>query len=125
MEKCAELKTYGLNHGSRMAGMKVGDKLIAYIRKEVAFGGTGEVLKPYYIDNEEIFEGGIFPHRVGVELQLVPKSDTVNVWGLVEGLDFAPNKQNWQSAIVGGIKKIPMKDFETIKSALFSMKVSR
>lgn len=118
MELCAELGVFGLNSGSQLPKIDVGDKLIAYIRKEVTFSGIGEVTNPYYIEDKQLFEGGLFPNRVGIRLKLLPKDQAVNVWKLVDELEFSKGKLNWQGALAGGMRKIPMADFRKIESEL-------
>jgi|GEM_PF-5267182 len=118
METCTKLGIYGLNHGSQLTKMKVGDKLVAYIRKETTFSGVGEVTKEYYLDNKQVFEGGLFPNRVGIKLNLLPKEKAINAWGMTDNLEFSNGKLNWQGALAGGMRKIPLSDYKKIEAAL-------
>ncbi len=118
MGRCAEFGVFGLNSGSQLPKMNVGDKIVAYIRKEVTFSGIGEVTKPYYVDNKSLFDGGLFPNRVGIKLRLLPEEDAINVWKLVDDLEFSKGKLHWQGALAGGMRKIPMTDFKKIESEL-------
>lgn len=118
METCAKLGIYGLNHGSQLSKMKVGDKLVAYIRKETTFSGIGEVTKEYYLDNKPAFEGGLFPNRVGIKLNLLPESKAVSAWSLTDNLEFSKGKLHWQGALAGGMRRIPLADYEKIASTL-------
>lgn len=118
METCAKLGIYGLNHGSQLSKMQVGDKLIAYIRKETTFSGIGEVTKEYYLDNKAVFDGGLFPNRVGIKLDLLPTEKAVNAWSLTDNLEFSRGKLHWQGALAGGMRKIPFADYKKIADAL-------
>lgn len=123
MEHCAQHGVYGLNHGSQLPKMKLGDKLIAYIRKETTFSGIGQVTREFYLDNKVLFEGGVFPNRIGITLELFPEKHAVNCWSLTDELEFSKGKLNWQGALAGGVRKIPLSDYEKIASVL-SEKVS-
>jgi predicted RNA-binding protein len=118
METCSKVGVYGLNSGSQLPKMKVGDKLVAYIRKETTFAGVGEVTKEYYLDNKPLFEGGLFPNRVGIKLELLPKDKSVNCWSLTDDLEFSKGKLQWQGALAGGMRRIPMSDYQAIEKAI-------
>ncbi|MBY0404661.1 MAG: hypothetical protein K2X66_12230 [Cyanobacteria bacterium] len=118
MERCAEHGVYGLNHGSQLPKMQVGDKLIAYIRKEITFSGVGVVTQGYYLDKSELFDGGIYPNRVGIQLTLLPESQAINCWSLTDDLEFSKGKLHWQGALAGGMRKISLADYDKIAAAL-------
>ncbi len=118
MEACANIGVYGLNHGSQLSKMRVGDKLVAYIRKETTFSGIGEVTKEYYLDDKPAFEGGLFPNRVGIKLELFPQDNAINAWSLTDNLEFSQGKLQWQGALAGGMRKIPFADYKKIADAL-------
>lgn len=118
MEKCARERVYGLNHGSQLPKFKIGDKLIAYIKGETTFGGLGEVTKEYYLDDKPLFEGGLFPNRIGIKLDLYPESSSVNVWNVTDELDFSKGKLHWQAGLVSGLRRISLEDYKRIQSSL-------
>ncbi|MBO9539705.1 hypothetical protein J7643_03835 [bacterium] len=120
MERCAKHGVFGLNAKGVLLQMRPGDALVGYIRGEKVFGALGEVTKPYFLDDEPLFEGGLYPDRVGIELKVFPSGQGLDVWSLIDDLAFASNKVNWWASFAGGIRRIPMADFEKIKAAFSS-----
>ncbi len=118
MERCAEHGVFGLNAKGVLVKMAPGDPLIGYIRGEKVFGAIGKVTKPYFLDDEKLFEGGLYPDRVGIELEVFSEGKGVDVWSIIDDLDFASNKVNWWASLVGGVRRLPMSDYVKIEKAL-------
>jgi predicted RNA-binding protein len=115
---CADKGVFGLNSKGVMGRMQPGDRLVAYIKGEKTLSGLGTVTQAHYLDDEPLFEGGLFHERIGIELKLLPPEKGIDIWLLVDQLDFVVNKMNWQATLVSGIKQIPMSDFRKIEAAL-------
>ncbi|MDD3014369.1 MAG: EVE domain-containing protein [Candidatus Gastranaerophilales bacterium] len=118
MSRVAMYGVFGLNRCYILPKVRVGDYLVAYIKKEVSFSGIGQVTKEYYLDDTPIFDGGLFPDRIGVSLQLLPAKNSINAWKVVDELEFSKGKMGWQGSLVGGIRKIPVEDFKIIQKNL-------
>lgn len=118
MERCAKHGVFGLSAKGVLLKMTPGDCVVGYIRGEKVFGAIGKVTKPYYLDDEQLFEGGLYPDRIGIELTVFPEGKGVDVWAIIDTLDFASNKVNWWASLVGGVRRIPMSDFSKIESSL-------
>jgi hypothetical protein len=125
MLRCAKHGVFGLNAKGVLLKMAPGDLLVGYIRGEKVFGAIGKVTKPYFLDDERLFEGGLYPDRVGIELEVFPETNCVDVWSLIDELDFASNKVNWWASLVGGGRRIPLTDQAKIERALRGAVASR
>lgn len=119
MEHVAKHGVFGLNQKSVLGRVRGGDKLVAYIRGEKVFAGLGEVTKGHYLDDDPIFDGGLFPERIGVHLTVLPPSESKDIWYFLDDLRFPSDKTRWSASLVGGIRRIPMEDY-----ALFASKLS-
>lgn len=118
MEIVSKEGAFGINRPYVLPRVKKGDFIVAYIKKETTFSGIGEVIQEYYMDDKKLFEGGLYPDRIGVKLNLVPSYKAINAWKLVDELNFSKGKLHWQGALAGGIRQIPVDDFNKIKKAL-------
>lgn len=115
---CVEHKSFGLEtRPSRFKDAKPEDPCVAYVRGEVTFAGLGKVVKGYYYDDSKIWEEGLFPYRVEIDIKL-DFENSVDVRSLVNSLGFITDKSHWPVFFRGGVAKIPYSDFEIIKSAI-------
>ncbi len=124
MERCAKHGVFGLNAKAMLEKMRPGERLVAYLRGEKVFGGLGSITEPYYLDDKPLFEGGLYPDRIGIKLELLPKERSLDVWSVIDELDFASNKVNWWASLVGGVRRIPVSDYEKI-AARFGQAIRR
>lgn len=115
MERVAQQGVFGLSHKGPMAKVKVGDRLVAYIRGEKVFAGLGTVTEPYYLDDQPIFDGGLYPDRIGVTLEVRPLEQSKDICYFIDDLTFPSNPTRWQASLVGGIRQIPYEDFRVFE----------
>lgn len=122
--ECAEVKSFGLEKApGRVKLAQVDDACVAYVRGESVFAGVGRITSAYYYDGTPIFEDGTYPHRVGIDVEL-DFDKTVDVRSLVDMLDFVTDKAHWSVFFRGGVARIPLSDFQTIKSAIEKRRVA-
>lgn len=119
MERCAKQGVFGLNKKGSLDKMKVGDRLIAYIRGEKKIAGLGYVTEPYYLDDQPLFDGDLFPDRVGIKLDLLPPNQSKDIAMFLHDLKFPSNKNFWQASLAGGLRLVPMDDFYTFERGLY------
>lgn len=121
--ECAETKSFGLEKApGRLKSAQTGDPCVAYVRGESVFAGIGQIIRPYYYDETAIWEDGMYPHRVGFEIEL-DFDNTVDARSLIDTLDFITDKAHWPVFFRGGVAKIPLSDFEIIKAGIEKRKV--
>lgn len=115
---CVEHASFGLEKSpGRFRDAKSEDSCVAYVRGESTFAGLGKVTKSYYYDDSKIWEEGVFPHRVGIEVKL-DFDNGVDVRSLVNSLEFITDKSHWPVFFRRGVARIPYSDYEIIKSAI-------
>jgi len=122
MERCAKLGVFGLTRQELLSKVAIGDHIVAYILREIVFSGIGKVTQEHYLDDIKLFEGGLYPERIGIELKLLPAAKSLNVWDVIGDLAFASNKIKWPASLAGGIRRIPLADFELIAKRLNHVK---
>lgn len=118
LERCARLGVFGLGQKSVLGRVRVGDRLVAYIRGEKVFAGLGKVTEPYYLDDSPLFEGGLYPDRIGIQLELFPPNQSKDIWYFLDNLRFPKDKTRWSASLVGGIRQIPREDCELFERVL-------
>lgn len=122
--ECAEVKSFGVEKApGRLKPAQPGEACVAYVSGESVFAGVGRITSTYYYDETSIFEDGIFPHRVGIEVAL-DFDTTVDVRSLVDMLDFVTDKAHWSVFFRGGVARIPLSDFQIIESAIEKRRVA-
>ena len=89
-----------------------GEPCVAYVRRQKLFAGLGKITGGYYCDKTSEF-----PYRVQLEVRL-DTDNGVPARSIISDLQFIKNKTNWQAYLQGGLKKIPLSDYQFIKSAL-------
>lgn len=115
--ECAKIGSFGLEKApGRLREAQPDDPVIAYVKGESVFSGIGKLTSAYYYDTEEVWEGGLYPHRIKISVNLNFDS-AVDVRSLIDKLDFITDKPHWSVFFRGGVVKIPYADFETIKAA--------
>lgn len=122
LEKCKQHGVFGLNAKGQLGKVKAGDKLLAYVKGEKTIAGVGEITKEHFLDDLELFEGGLFPERIGIRLDVVPQEKALDVWEIVDRLAFPTDKFNWMGSLVGGFRRIPMADYELCSGLLAGRK---
>ncbi len=121
--ECVNIGSFGLSvKPGRLKLAKAGDPCAAYLRGESSFFGIGQLLSTYYYDETQVWEDGMFPHRVRINIDL-DFDNKVDVRSIVHKLDFITDKDHWSVFFRGGVFKIPLSDFETIKAAIEKGKV--
>jgi len=76
---CAKKGLFGLNGKGPLPRVKVGDRLVVYIRGDKVFAGVGVVTEPYFMDDEPVFPGGLYPDRIGITLDLLPPEKRLDI----------------------------------------------
>ncbi len=111
--------------------VKPGDKLVFYLVQEKHEGelvpsrvvGVMSVVSEPFVDKRKIFKPAgsageeIFPYRVRVKKELIPKG-WVEFKPLVDKLKFIKNKQYWTGALRRAMVKIPKEDYELLVQEL-------
>ena len=118
VEVCAGRGLFGLNGKGPLPRVAVGDRLVAYIRGDKVFAGLGVVTEPYFMDDEPVFPGGLYPDRIGIKLDLLPPERRLDIWNFLDELTFPADKGRWQASLVGGIRQIPMSDYKVFEEGL-------
>jgi hypothetical protein len=118
MARVAEQGVFGLNTRSVLQKVAPGDGVVAYIKGEKAFAGLGSVTEGYYMDDAPLFEGGLFPDRFGLKLELLPPEQWKDIWWFLDDLEFPSDKTRWSASLVGGIRRISLHDFELFRRGL-------
>lgn len=118
MERCAHLGVFGRGSKGPLGSVQVGDRIVAYIRGEKAIAGLGTVTEPYYLDNTEIFEGDLYPDRLGINLVLLEPAQSKPLETLLDKLTFYSNRDRWFAPLAGGIAQIPLNDYRVIEEQL-------
>lgn len=120
MARVALKGVFGLNTKSVLSKVQPGDNVVAYVKGEKMFAGLGEVTEGYYMDDEPLFDGGLFPDRFGLSLTLLPEAQWKDIWWFLDDLEFPSDKARWSASLVGGIRRISMKDFALFRSKLLA-----
>jgi hypothetical protein len=116
--ECAKIGSFGLEKApGRLKEAQPEDPIIAYIRGESIFAGLGKLTSPYYHDTKQVWEDGLYPHRINISVNL-DFSSAIDVRSLIDRLDFIKDKPHWSVFFRGGVAKIPYSDFETIKASI-------
>jgi len=120
--ECAKIGSFGLETApGRLKEAKTNDPIAAYIKGESIFAGTGKLASPYYYDTGKIWEEGIYPHRVNIDIDL-DFDNAVDVRSLIDSLDFITDKVHWSVRFRGGVVKIPYADYEIISASIEKQK---
>ncbi len=108
--------------------IKLGDKLVDYIKGYYKFGAIVEAISPYYYCETKIWESHlkdkneIYPHRFKIRpVCILNENQMLNVKNLAKDLDFIP-ATNWGSVFRQSLRRIPQKDFERIQSEMKILK---
>ena len=121
--ECARIGSFGLEtKPGRLREAKPGDPIAAYVKAESAFAGVGELTSPYYYETGRIWTGGVYPHRVKIDISL-DFDNAVDVRSLIDSLDFITDKAHWSVRFRGGVVKVPYRDHEIIRAAIEKQKV--
>ncbi len=118
IEVCAKRGLFGLNGRGPLPRVRAGDRLVAYIRGDKVFAGVGVVTEPYFMDDEPVFPGGLYPDRIGIKLDLLPPERRLDIWNFLDELTFPSDKGRWHASLVGGIRQIPISDYEVFEEGL-------
>lgn len=120
--ECAKIGSFGLEtRPGRLKEAQRSDPIVAYIKGESVFAGIGKLASAYYHNTERIWEDGIYPHRVKVDIDL-DFDNAVDVRPLVDSLDFITDKAHWSVRFRGGVVKIPYSDYEIIRASIEKQK---
>lgn len=111
MARVAKAGVFGLNQKSVLAKAMVGDGVVAYIKGDKMFAGLGRVVESYYMDDEPLFEGGLYPDRIGIELVLLPVDQRKDIFYFLDDLTYMSDKTRWAASLVAGIKRISPVDY--------------
>jgi len=122
---CAEKGVFGLNGKGPLGRVRKGDRLVAYVRGDKVFAGVGVVTEPYYLDDEPVFLGGLYPDRIGIRIDLLPPEKRLDIWNFLDELTFPSDKVRWHASLVGGIRQIPMSDYEVFEEGLGAKPVNK
>jgi hypothetical protein len=118
MERVAKHGVFGLNSKGPMGRVQPGDGVVAYVKGEMAFAGIGKVTEAYYMDDTPLFNGGLFPDRFGIELNLLPPEAGKDIYYFLDDLEFPSDKSRWSASLVSGIRRISPHDFELFRRQL-------
>lgn len=118
MTRVANSGVFGLNTRGPLPRVKIGDFLVAYIRGEKAFSGLGRVTQEHFTDKNPIFDRGVFPERIGVKLDLLPATESKDIWWFLDDLKFPSDKARWSASLIGGIRQIPLEDYQLFAAQL-------
>ena len=120
--ECEEIGSFGIEKNpGRLSKAQIDEPIVAYIKGESIFAGIGKLTSPYYHSTEKIYEVGLYPHRVKIEINL-DFENKVDVRSIIDNLGFITHKENWQVFFRGGVVKIPYSDFEIIKVSIEKQK---
>jgi hypothetical protein len=118
MARVAQHGVFGLNTRSVLQKVQPGDGVVGYVKGEKAFAGLGVVTEGYYMDDAPLFEGGLFPDRFGLKLELLPREQWKDIWWFLDDVTFCSDKARWSASLVGGIRRISVGDFEVFRRGL-------
>lgn len=111
--------------GKTAQEIAVGDKLVYYITKHVAFGGIVEVRSTVFEDHEPIWTskpGEDYPWRfeIAPEIVIEEPEQWVPAEELRDALEFPRKwpKEHWKLAFQGNIRAWPDADYEVVRTAL-------
>lgn len=109
-------------HKNIISKIKIGDKMVFYITKEMIFGGIYEAVSEAYQDKSRLFESitadkiEIFPYRIRITPIKVAK-EPVEIKVLISNLEFITNKKTWRSYLFGkAMRNLSKKDYAIIES---------
>ncbi|MFQ5893119.1 MAG: EVE domain-containing protein [Nitrospinota bacterium] len=112
-------------HRKKAERVQPGDKVVFYLTKVQAFGGTAEVTSTFFESTEPVWEGGkkqeAYPFRFEVRPEII-----------CEAADFLPVEPirhtlqrlkkwpdaHWRLAVQGNVHTLPQEDYETIRKLL-------
>jgi len=105
-------------HQSKLTQTKIGDRLLFYV-KPVRVGGIFEVASDPFQEDEEIFLGGVFPHRVRLK-PIIVSNKFLDFRPLINELRFIVRKTpRWGAYLQGKAMKVISKtDYELIENKL-------
>jgi predicted RNA-binding protein len=117
MDHLLELKVFGRTSHQRLQEVSVGDKLAFYVTVESNIIALGEVTRPYYKSNTDIFkdERSLFAHRIDFKANSLSKPIAFRT--KIERLDFIKNKAAWPAYIRRGFAEMSEKDWNTLTSS--------
>ena len=112
-------------HRKKAERVEPGDKVVFYLTKVQAFGGTAEVTSPFFDSDEEIWESGkkqeLYPFRFEVRPEVACEpGDFLAVEPIRGKLQYLKKwpAEHWRLAFQGNVHSLPKKDYETILSLL-------
>ena len=104
--------------------IKIGDKMVFYITKEMIFEGIYEAVSEVYQGKNKIFESittdkiELFPYRIKI-IPIKVAKEPVEIKALISNLEFITNKKTWYSYLFGrAMRKLSKKDYEIIESKM-------
>lgn len=107
-------------HSDKIHSTEKGDRFVFYVKPK-RIGGIFEVKSESYNDDEGIFTGKTYPHRVKIEPLLV-SDEFLDFGPLVPEMHFIKKKRVWGGYLQGkAMRLIPKEDFELIKEKLKSV----
>lgn len=109
--------------GRQLRRFEPGDMVTFYVprvafysnKKIRKFVGLAKVKGRPYVSNKPIWANGVFPLRINID---VVSERSCDVESLIRKLSFIPNKENWGSAFLSGIRKISEEDFNLVRKTM-------
>lgn len=117
-KKCLEYGIWGAsdNRYKGLKQMKVGDKLLVYI-KQMKLGGIFRVNREYFYDAKKIWTTGVFPHRIGFEPTDKIPADPIDIRTMYNK-HLKPKKGSARGYFGMGIRKLPEQEYDLFKSII-------
>ena len=105
-------------HEKYLKELRPGDKLVMYVTRESKIKGIFEVESEPYYDGTEIFEGGIYPHRVKIKAIKI-SDEGINIKEILNEISIFKGKKNWAGVIQGkAMREITEEDYKKIAELL-------
>lgn len=111
MEQCIKLGIFGLSRNFLLGRMQHGDKVMCCTSKEWKIVAHGVVTEPYYLDDSEVFDKELFPHRVGFRAN---RCEERSLPDLVSQFSFVKDPGNWWVHFRSGVTRISKEDWELV-----------
>ncbi len=104
------------NRSEGLKKIRVGDKLLVYIKK-MKIVGIFRVTREHFYDSKKIWKNGIFPHRIGFEPTDKVLSDPVDIRSMYNK-QIKPKKGLAGGYFGMGIRKLPEEEYTQFKSII-------